>query len=242
MATTPKLGITLLESGAVQKEAVINTAFETIDSKVIGLSERTETISGTPTVVADCKLEPTTANTSSEVVMQIFSGPAGQARREVRIGADNIGSLRGFSIQSRALNADGTLAAVQDGGFTIGGSIVTGVGGTGSGGSIQWIPNSTTPLNGQMNFASVGSITLSCPNGLRVINLAGNAFTAGNAGQVLSTRGAGAHPLWVNPSGYQGELSANPATTGLSPGSTYFNTSNNKLHILGTDSVWRAVA
>lgn len=241
MATTPKLGITLLESGAVQKEAVINTAFETIDSKVIGLSERTETVGGSPAVIAECKLEPTTANTNSEVVMQIFSGPAGQARREVRIGADNIGVLRGFSIQSRSLNADGTLAAVQDGGFTIGGPISTGVQGAGTGGSISWIPN-VNPLSGQFTISSAGSISIAAPNGLRVFNLANNSFTQGNAGQVLSSRGLGQHPLWTNPSGYQGQLAGNPATTGLSPGSTYFNTSNNKLHILGTDSVWRAVA
>lgn len=242
MATTPKLGITLLESGAVQKEAVINTAFETIDSKVIGLSERTETVGGTPTVVADCKLEPITPNTSSEVVVQLYSGPAGAERSEVRIGVDNLGSSRGFSIQSRRLNADGSLHSVQDGGFTIGGAIQTGVGGTGTGGVIQWVPNTTTPLSGQFNISSAGHIRLFCPNGLQVNNAANTGVTAGNAGQVLSSRGAGAHPLWTNPSGYQGQLASNPATTGLSPGSTYFNTSNNKLHILGTDSVWRAVA
>lgn len=242
MATTPKLGITLLESGAVQKEAVINTAFQTIDEKVIGLSERVETIAGQPTVVADCQLVPTTPNSNSEVCVQLFSGPAGTERREVRIGVDNIGNARGFSIQSRRLNADGSLHSTQDGAFTIGGAISTGVGGTGSGGTIQWLPNTTTPLSAQFNISSTGHIRLSCPNGLQVNNLANNGATAGNAGQVLSSRGAGQHPLWSNPSGYQGQLSAAPATTGLSPGSTYFNTSNNKLHILGTDSVWRAVA
>lgn len=236
MATTPKLGITLLESGAVQKEAVINTAFQTIDEKVIGLSETTTTILGLPTVVAECKFEPTTPNANSETVLQLFSGPPGQARREARFAVDNIGGARGFSIQSRSLNADGTLATVQDGGFTIGGSISTGVGGNGSGGVIQWIPNTTTPLSGQFNINSAGSISLSCPNGLRVNS------TAGVSGQVIMSRGTGQSPIWSNPSGYQGEAASNPATTGLSPGSTYFNTSNNKLHILGTDSVWRAVA
>lgn len=38
MATTPNLGITLLENGQTEKEAAINTAFTLIDTKVNGKS------------------------------------------------------------------------------------------------------------------------------------------------------------------------------------------------------------
>jgi hypothetical protein len=62
--------------------------------------------------------------------------------------------------------------------------------------------------------------------------------TAGNAGQVLASRGSGQTPIWANPSGYKGEATSDPSATGLPPGSTYYNTSTSKLRVLLSTGSW----
>lgn len=226
MATTPKLGLTLLDVGQKQKEATINDAFNKIDAGTLVITTYLESTTQYDTAIISPALA--TGYTANYAGIRARTRPVGTAGRELKVRARQTGggAVGGEIIQAN-INADGSDATTQDGWLTIRNH----PSGSAAASSIQF------SNLGQVSIASGGGQNLNL-TAAGAINLSFGASSplqiqanAGTAGQVLSSNGASARPTWLSIPVYLGDAASDPATS-FPFGSTYFNTATSKLKVL----------